>query len=435
MIALSAQPGNKNIVGLLWFAYLVALIVWGGLAYLEIGRLLSQGRLFALSIDGRPYVADFVIYYNAALLSQASTAGDINIYDPLVQASFVAKLISPVAAELPFYLQYPPYFFALMRPLAGVGLTVAWLVWSSLGLVAVLFGIHLVARGRLRSGFERLFLLAACLASYPAWLSFKLGQTSIFLFTLVAGFWCLMRARRYFLAGAVIGLAVVKLQYALILLVVGLVAGRLAFLGGFAATTAVHMLASIGMLGWANVAAYPAALLRGETSSGVSGVHGELMQNLRGELVLLVGADNRMVHLISLAALAVVALLVALLWLYVARRKAISDNFSFDLCSSLTTLALLASSPHTHVQDYLLAVVPCAWLYALSKNADHGSGKIKILRGLIIAFPVLSWVFYFARPVFMLLRIQPFFLWALAMIALAAPLVKRDVASTEPTPS
>src|SRR5262249_11157583 len=89
--ALMSRPGK-----LIWFAYFSGLIIWAILAYGTVLSLLHQGKLFALTIGGHPYISDFVIYYNAAVLAAQCTAGSVNIYDPAVQNAALIKLTAPV---------------------------------------------------------------------------------------------------------------------------------------------------------------------------------------------------------------------------------------------------------------------------------------------------------------------------------------------------
>ncbi|HEY9870323.1 MAG TPA: glycosyltransferase family 87 protein [Candidatus Obscuribacterales bacterium] len=418
---------------LIWFAYFVALTVWGLLSYASLVQFLQENRLFALSMDGRPYVCDFVNSYNAALLAGRAGRDGVAIYDPKVQAESLARLVHPVVPELPFYLQYPPYFWVIMRPLAWFDLTGAWLAYclvTGLFLLAALF--VLVAR-KLDGQAARAMAMAAVLASYPAWLSFRLGQVSLLVFPLLALYWIMLASRRSGWAGAAAAIMCIKLQYAPVLLVVGVIVGRLGFLTGFASTMLTMVAVSIVTLGWANVSVYPSALLAGETSARVSGVQAVLMQNVRGALELVTGGGGNLVTGTSVLALVVVAIWVACVWLRIVRSG--RDAAAFEQGASLTTLALLVSSLHTHVQDYLMAAIPCLWLYASSSSANGIWREGKVLRALIIAFPALSWVFFLLTPLFLLARIQPYFLWAVVVMYLAYRLLERRLKSAADSPT
>ncbi len=399
------------------------MLVWLVLSYGELFRLLARGRLFALEIGGRPFVSDFVMYYNAAVLAGRCTAGGIDIYSPEVQQRSLLELISPVVPELPFYLQYPPPFFALVRPLAYLGMTAAWAVWCALGALLVVLSAWCLARESGGLWFRRAFIVVAVLAAYPAWHGFRVGQASLFFFPLMLAYWALLRGGRPLGAGLVTGLMMVKLQYAPITLLVGCLLGRLRFAAGAALASGLLVALSVLLLGWPNVAGYPRALWQAETSGAVSGVNGEMMQDVRGALVILCGGDGPVVHLGSALALVAGLGAVAWLWLRAGKRGGCSRE-QFNLCASLTVLILLVTSPHTHVQDFLLSAIPCAWGYAAAERAACRSRPARLLQAMIIAMPALTWVFYLFRELFWLARLQPFFALALLMVALIWPLAR-----------
>src|SRR4029077_2546500 len=113
------------------------LILWSGSVYNWLGQEAGKHELFARVIDGHPYVSDFVNVYNSASLAAACEKQKIDIYSPIIQAEFAKRLTAPVVPEQPFYLQYPPFLFAIVRPLAYFDLFGAWLVWCTLGLALV----------------------------------------------------------------------------------------------------------------------------------------------------------------------------------------------------------------------------------------------------------------------------------------------------------
>src|SRR6516162_3954329 len=123
----------------LWFAYLTALVTWMILSYGWFAGECKGGKLFAFLENGRPFVSDFVNSYNAATLAKHCEVERVAIYDPNVQAQSQAKLTAPVRAELPFYLQYPPYFFVLMRPLAEFSMLQAWFLWCTISTLLLLY--------------------------------------------------------------------------------------------------------------------------------------------------------------------------------------------------------------------------------------------------------------------------------------------------------
>lgn len=143
------------------------------------------------------------------------------------------------------------------------------------------------------------------------------------------------------------------------------------------------------------------------------------MQNLRGELCLLLGNDGTLVHIASLAFLVASVVWVIVLWRKHSWSVENSDRL-FKIKASITTLLLLISSPHTHKHDYVLAVVPAVWLWdSLVMSQDSPQRLRKICKAMIMAIPVASWIFFMFEPVFHLIKIQPFFIWASVLCGLA----------------
>lgn len=375
--------------------------------------------MFARLLDGRPYVSDFVNVYNAGLLSKRAISEHINIYDPAVQDASVRKLIAPVVPEAPFNLQYPPYFFALMFPLSFFSLTGAWLVWNGVFLTGLIASLRSLC-ARLYSRVEQTFVYIMSLASYPTWVSVELGQTSLPEFLFVIGFFKTLRRKKYFLCGLFMSLITIKLQYTPFFGVVGLMAAGWPFLGGLAAGLAGLGLLSWAILGGQNLINFPLALVHGETSNSVSGVSALEMQNLRGNLALLFHGDNTVVHLVALLFMAVVVVILAVLWRRYAVNAGTQSDRYFEILSSFTILVALISSPHTHSQDYIMAALPCIWLWRACSDEQSASTKLnRWIRRMILIFPAYSWTFLFLKFLVPLIMIQPLFLWGAVMSILS----------------
>lgn len=408
----------------LWFAYFCMLLCWAVNVYVEIFRYLNEGTLFARLINGRPYTNDFVNHYNAANMASECLKGHhVDIYDPVVQSLAVAALTAPVVPELSFYFQYPPQFFALALPMAGLGLVKAWFLWSAVALVLVSSSLWFISKEFADAKFSRAFLFVGFFASFPSWLSFELGQTSLYQVPFLIAFWLLLSEKRYFSAGLESALLLVKLQYVPVIVALGVMIGRLRYSAGLLLSSASLAGLTIFVVGMQNVLSYPKALLHGETSANVSGVAAIEMQNLRGELILLLGREDRFVHIAALAFFAAAVLLVCSLWFWgypaLQRIKGRAENFAFEICAALSTIAMLLASPHTHTQDYVCVVISCVFLFHAFDLWNAQSKRMKFLRFLILSFPFLSWVFFIGKFLFKLICIQPFFLWALAVLILS----------------
>jgi hypothetical protein len=416
---------NDRLKRNLWFAYLSVLLCWAIQAYLLIGQYLQEGTLFAHLENGRPYICDFVGWYSMAYLAKRSEQEHVDLYDPTVQAETEKLFTAPIVAENPFVIPYPPWFFSLLRPLCFLPLTQAYLVWDILGALTAGSAICLLAFEFHKSIFARAFVIVAVFASFPTWLCFRLGQTSWVNFAAVASFWWLIGKQRSFLAGVAASAFTIKVQYLPLPFLVGLILGRLRFFLGFALITTLLVTLALNTVGLSNITSYPQAVLRIDASRNVSGVSPEVMQNLRGALVLLTYADDHFVHIATIVFLALVIVSGTALFLKRPTETQTLDR-DFQIKASVCSLLMLIASPHTHVQDYLVATVPAIWLW----QAVAGR-KAPVLKTLILAFPVLSWLFFVVRPLFALARIQPFFVWALVVIFLAIKELRHPSALVE----
>lgn len=388
---------------------LTALFVWSGLAYVELGKFMYKGILFARNINGRPYVSDFANHYNAGVLAARCLSEKVDVYDIDVQNKSLQKLIAPVVPEQPFYLQYPPYFFLLALPLSLMPMTVAWIVWNLLGIGLSIFAVFKLintVEGNLDAK-KAILPVALIFSSYPAWLSTELGQTSIYLVAVLVFMLVLLRANKNFAAGISCGFLMIKLQYAPIFLLLGLIRGGARFLLGWIICLIAFLGASIGVLGIDNVMRFPHALLSGETGQAVSGVSEYMMQNVRGELAILApGAPSSITFPIVLSFFALgVGIAAFLNWKAAQSRSPEAIAFAF----ALSILVGLLTSPHTHIQDMILVGISGVLVASFIENANDKWGVLT--RRLFVAFPFVSWFLFYAHPLFLIVRVQPFFVY------------------------
>jgi hypothetical protein len=403
-----------------WFAYAVVLATWALLAYGKLGQFLIEGIMFARELNGRPYISDFVNVYNGGVLARRALAEPINIYDPTVQERSAAKLVAPVVAEIPFYLQYPPHFFALMLPLSFFSMTGAWFVWVGLGTLMIGLTGWKLARDQLEAGFPRAFFWIAAFCAYPTWLSYALGQTTFMLIYPLLWFWLFLRENKGGLAGLLVGFMSVKLQYSPFLGMIGLVLGKLRFLGTSIFST-IGLICFAGfVVGRHNIIQYPQSLIAGEVGHAVSGVSVFEMQNLRGELNLLMRGDAPEINIIVAAGGALTIAWFVFAWTWVYKRFRQNDGKAFEVLAAVSTLLMLMFSPHTHTQDYMLAIIPYCWLWswANANLKDKSSARLSAINWMIISYPFVSWILYIFKFLFIIGRIQPFFLWNFVLVGL-----------------
>jgi hypothetical protein len=392
--------------------------MWGLLSYFTLFDWLRQGQLFARTMDKRPYINDFVNTYSAAHLAVRCLSEHINVYDPKIQDDAVRKLVAPVVPENPFYFQYPPHYFMLAIPLSLVSMPVAWALWNIVWLGASIYGMWFVTREWPRK--EAWTAIALALASFPFWMSVQLAQTSLLLFSLAIAFFELLRRRKYLWAGVVTGFVSIKLQYLPVFGIIGLIAGGLPFVGGAAATLAILFGGTVAVLGMDNIIRFPQALAAGETGAYFTGVNPFVMQNFRGQLWLLLHGEGTVSHYISAAVFALGVVAIGWLWWRERGRfgseSGLTPAVTIHVLAAQSILIALMTSVHTHNQDYVLATLPCMWMWWMLKDKQESWRERSCVR-LIKATPALSWL-YLLQVLFALILIQPFFLWAVVFLAL-----------------
>ncbi|MCW5823918.1 MAG: DUF2029 domain-containing protein [Cyanobacteria bacterium TGS_CYA1] len=400
-----------------WFAYFSFLLLWILATYGDTINAFISDKIFAYERDGSVYTCDFILYYNNGKLAWRAFQDHINIYDPVLQNEGLQQLVKMKLDKI-FYSQYPPYLFLLMMPLPFLPIKTVWVLWEVFGLLGVICSIILLVEKLELGKFKKACLVVASLSSFPYWLCFRLAQVALLLYPAFLGYFICLQNKKWFQAGLLGGFCLLKLQYAPVMFLLGLILGGWQFFAGFSLMGIIYLLGSIFVLGWKNVGGYPEALKFGEIGGQVTGVSPETQQNIRGQLVCLLNNDGPQIHAVVSVLWLLVSLTLAYVWFKNRRPVLQGNNRIFMYMGSITLLSLLISSPHTHKQDYVFVILPAVWiLFGLMPEAQLASKKVMALKFLIIAFPFLSW-FFFLLTAFMPAIIQPFFAWAVVMLVL-----------------
>jgi len=134
----------------------------------------------------------------------------------------------------------------VLAPLTLVGPQATFFVWLLLSIAALAAAWLLAAPGQ---GLVRYLWLLGAFAWYPVLYSLSLGQPVVLVLLAVIACWRLAEAGRPYLAGAVLGLSVLKPQLVIAVPLVLLVAGHWRITAGWAATTGVLALLTLLVLG------------------------------------------------------------------------------------------------------------------------------------------------------------------------------------------
>ncbi len=187
--------------------------------------------LWVANYAGDNFHNDFTFYYAAALLGLHH--GWPQLYDLRLQQVELDAIRSNITiAQLARYVSPPPLAW-LVVPLTLLPYQLAYGVWSAVLVAAVVLAWSVTAPGQ---GRTRLVILAAAFGWLPVLYGLQLGQPAVLVAAGVAGCAAVLRRDRPLLAGAALGVIVLKPQLALLVPPVLLVTGRYR---AFAASVAV----------------------------------------------------------------------------------------------------------------------------------------------------------------------------------------------------
>jgi hypothetical protein len=251
--------------------------------------------------------------------------------------------------------------------------------------------------------------LLLVLVSYPTWLVLTTSPILLVVPAALTAFWILNRQGHWFLAGLLTALCVFRIEYLPFLVLPGLILGRFYFLGGISiAAIAVYVTAQAMHL----PLDMPTLIA---VNSSVTAPN--LMQNFAGLLVLFLGEGTAQLQTATLAIYAFAIISVTEIW-WRLHHMPISQNKFLKKCC-VTILVILLTSPHTYIQDYIALIPVAIWLW--QATADNTKDNLKLIRQVIVCFPILSWLFFIAQSIFITLHLPVYFIWAVALVVVVLP--------------
>ncbi|HEX9098127.1 MAG TPA: glycosyltransferase family 87 protein [Candidatus Dormibacteraeota bacterium] len=251
------------------------------------------------------------------------------------------QLFSQMRPATPFgdgerFLSPPPAAW-LIVPLTLVGPQAAFFVWLFLSVAALAGAWWLAAPG---TGRLRALWLLAAVAWYPVLYSLSLGQPVIIVLLGVVACWRLAESGKPYLAGAVLGLSVLKPQVAIAVPVVLLVAGRWRIAAGWAATIGALAVVSLLVIGPQGVNDYRSLLAEAQN----------VVNNRYFTWAYLVGPGT-----ISYV-LQVIFIALGIAAAYLNRKATLARLIALGL------LVSMLSATYWHLQDFAI-LVGAAWLF------------------------------------------------------------------------
>ena len=226
--------------------------------------------------------ADFSNFYTAGKIVQMGQRHQL--YDLELQTKVQSEFSEPVMLRnhaLPF--MRPAVEALLFLPLSYLPYREAYAVWVLFSIVLVgLTAVFLRSRIRVQPATPWWVYYPACFSFCPIFYGFVLGQDAallMLLFGLVMVCWL---EGKDFWAGCFLGLALIKFQLVLPLILILVIKRQWRTLAAFTATGAALFGVSLAVIGWQEMMAYPGYLWRLNEKGSAAAIYPSVMPSLRG---------------------------------------------------------------------------------------------------------------------------------------------------------
>jgi hypothetical protein len=210
-------------------------------------------------------------------------------------------------------------------------------VWLALSVAALIAAWWLAAPG---TGWTRCLWLLGAIAWYPVLYSLSLGQAVMLVLLGVVACWRLAESGKPYLAGAALGLSVLKPQVAIAVPLVLLAAGHWRITAGWVVTMALLAIASLATVGTEGVGDYRSLLAEAQ---GV-------VNNRFFTWAYVVGPGP------ASYAIEVVVIALGVAAAYLNRRAGLARLIALGLLTSVM------SATYWHLQDFAI-LIGAAWLF------------------------------------------------------------------------
>lgn len=303
----------------------------------------------------------------------------------------------------PIYFEHPPFEALLLAPLASIPFRTAYLIWGLFNVAAVL-AVMVWIRRYLPWPAEDLGYVSLWLLFAPIVIAIYQGQSSVMMLGAFAATFILLKNEHPLAAGAVLGIGLLKFQFAVPMALIFVLRRQWRFVGGFAISAAALGIFSWASVGWSGLIDYARLLTRvGSNPHNISLGSAVDMPTLQGLAYALGGKHlgstglNVVVALLSIALLACVSLK----W---------QHGRDFDLMFAAALAASLLSGSHMFAQDFSPLLIGLLGVGA-------ALGKLgRMARIPLVSTLILFWTF----PLyFLFVKWHCLYLMAIVLIAFA----------------
>jgi alpha-1,2-mannosyltransferase len=346
--------------------HVYAIILTATLAVMFLGRLILSRDL--IDPQGVPIGADFMSFYAA---SKLALGGDfVGVWTPAAHQAAQNAIFGKDLGYWAFF--YPPPYLFICWPLGLLPYGWALLVWTLVPLITALAVMSQVIKQMAPDIKAPVFIMAA----FPAlWVNLMNGQNASLSLTIL-GLGFLLLDKRPWLAGAVLGLMIIKPQLAIILPFVLAASGRWR---SFVACGGTAFALLLGSYVWVGPEAFQAFLANSQLArqtleDGL--VEAYKMPTLFGA-VKMSGASTGVAYL----AHGVWAVSVILITVWAAFRYR-PDGLGLG---ALSLVAALLVSPFLLDYDLLISALPLAWLVMQGLKSGFRAWEVTVSWLLVLA--------------------------------------------------
>jgi hypothetical protein len=367
------------------------LLVW---SIYSLGVLF--GVYFLLFPSGLTERMDFRQVYTGGYLARTDPT---HLYEYARQKEVQDTLVSKAEGLLPFIR--PASEAWLVTPLSRLSYRAAYSCFLCINLLLVMACFFLG-----RDIFSRPGIIAQprpglqLFAFFPVTVAILQGQDSILFLLGLCLVYRLLRPGRVFLAGAVLGLLLLKPQIAIPLALFLIARYGFSFFAGFALGGSIVSAASIALVSWPGFLALGRVLLlTGSVSvsrnlpTGSLGVFPFIMPNLRGLILGLTGwfLPGKAVFVVTIA----LTIGIVLWGTRILRRT----RYDFDAAFSLSTACAVFVSYYLHIHDLSAMQIPLGLMAGTKNSYICRSALLFYLAPQFVVLFAHNFIYLLALPV------------------------------------
>jgi hypothetical protein len=331
-----------------------------------------------------PEKTDFSVTYVGA--SMVHHGLGTHLYDLSLQTRIRDSLFQD---PNPLVFEHPPFEALLLSPLVALPYRTAYMIWGFANATVWLLAMVLL-RPHLCWPRDDLAYFALWLLFAPLGVALFQGQSSLLILAIFSITFLQLKKSNESAAGLAMGLALLKLQFALPFALIMLFRRRWRFLAGFAGTSLLLGALSLAAAGWSGAISYVRLLLRvGNNPQSMSYGSAVDMPTIHGFMFALFGQvlGHRGLNL------SVALLSILLLWFIARRWNKISLSVADNLMFAAAIAACLLASSHMFTHDFSPLILGLFVAGEALSQPDISSKQNKAIWIVTIAAVAVFWIF------------------------------------------